>query len=229
MENKFYVYTHKRQDNGEVFYVGKGTGRRAWSSNGRSERWKSIADNFGFDVEIIHENLTQSEAFEIEVYEISKAKEKYELANIAKGGAGGTSAGYKHSDEVKQLISRTQKGRRKSEEHKEKLRIANTGKKLSDETRARMSNVRKKKGTNHLEGIPKTDEHKKKLSDSLLGKKKPQNKSGYVGVYYHSAAKKWAACITINGKAKHLGLFDTPEQASSAYQTEKSRKKMKGE
>jgi len=229
MEKKFYVYAHRRADNGDVFYIGKGTRRRAWSSSGRNSKWKRIADRFGFHVEILHDNLTQADAFSLEVFEISSAKEKYELANITNGGSGGTSAGYRHSKEVKEIISRAQSGRRKSQNHKEKLRIANTGKKLSNETREKMSMVRKEKGTNHLEGIPKTDEHKKKLSDSLLGKKKPQNKSGYVGVYYHSAAGKWAACITRNGKAKHLGLFETPEQASSAYQREKSRSHMKGE
>lgn len=43
------------------------------------------------------------------------------------------------------------------------------------------------------------------------------NTSGYKGVYWHSAAKKWAASITLQSKARHLGLFDDPACAHHAY------------
>ena len=32
MDKQFYVYLHHRADSKEVFYVGKGSGRRAWST-----------------------------------------------------------------------------------------------------------------------------------------------------------------------------------------------------
>lgn len=35
--------------------------------------------------------------------------------------------------------------------------------------------------------------------------------------------KRFAAVISINGKSKHLGIFDTPEAASSAYRNAKAR------
>ncbi len=47
------------------------------------------------------------------------------------------------------------------------------------------------------------------------------NKSGYIGVFWNKVANKWQAQIRIKGKAIHLGLFDTPEEASEAYLTKK--------
>lgn len=43
------------------------------------------------------------------------------------------------------------------------------------------------------------------------------NSSGYKGVYWSKKMQKWAAKICANGKQKHLGLFDTPEEAHAAY------------
>jgi hypothetical protein len=47
--------------------------------------------------------------------------------------------------------------------------------------------------------------------------KNKNNKSGYKGVYWHKATKKWKAQIKVNGKEKYLGLFDNPEDAHKAY------------
>lgn len=43
------------------------------------------------------------------------------------------------------------------------------------------------------------------------------NKSGFKGVRYHNRDKCYYAQITANGVKKHLGTFDTPEQAYDAY------------
>jgi len=43
------------------------------------------------------------------------------------------------------------------------------------------------------------------------------NASGFRGVHWHKQDKKWRARITVNGKAKSLGLFDTAEEAHEAY------------
>lgn len=39
----------------------------------------------------------------------------------------------------------------------------------------------------------------------------------YLGVSYHKAHNNWRATIKINGRYKHLGSFDTPEDARDAY------------
>lgn len=44
----------------------------------------------------------------------------------------------------------------------------------------------------------------------------PRNTSGFKGVSWHKAQKKWAAYIQVNGKPKTLGYFKTPEEASQA-------------
>ena len=40
MKNDYYVYLHKTL-NGEVFYVGKGRLKRAWSKSNRGKNWRS--------------------------------------------------------------------------------------------------------------------------------------------------------------------------------------------
>lgn len=39
------------------------------------------------------------------------------------------------------------------------------------------------------------------------------NKSGATGVYYHKVSGKWAACINVDKKQIHLGVYDTLAQA----------------
>ena len=41
--------------------------------------------------------------------------------------------------------------------------------------------------------------------------------SGYKGVSWEKAKRKWRACVRIDGNRKHLGYHDTPEQAHQAY------------
>jgi hypothetical protein len=43
------------------------------------------------------------------------------------------------------------------------------------------------------------------------------NTSGFKGVGKIKGSSRWAARITIDGKQKHIGMFDTPELASAAY------------
>lgn len=43
------------------------------------------------------------------------------------------------------------------------------------------------------------------------------NSSGFKGVTFNKGVKRWIACIRLNGKNKHLGCFDSPEDAARAY------------
>ena len=55
-------------------------------------------------------------------------------------------------------------------------------------------------------------------SNNLRNKKKKQGTtSKYIGVTWYKSYKKWMAAITVNKKRKHLGLFDTEEEASHAF------------
>ena len=45
------------------------------------------------------------------------------------------------------------------------------------------------------------------------------NKSGVIGVAWNAGRKCWQASIRMNGKQRHLGLFETKEQAKAARKT----------
>ena len=42
-------------------------------------------------------------------------------------------------------------------------------------------------------------------------------RSGLRGVYWHGQARRWVSQISVNGRLRHLGLFDDPEDAARAY------------
>lgn len=63
MRKDFYVYFH-RDSSGQIFYIGKGTGQRAWSRD-RHPAWKKyVAGRLGgeYKVEIYRNGLTEAEA-----------------------------------------------------------------------------------------------------------------------------------------------------------------------
>ena len=49
--------------------------------------------------------------------------------------------------------------------------------------------------------------------------KNKNNKSGYKGVCFDKQLNKYKAYININDKSKHLGYYETAEEASKAYET----------
>lgn len=62
----YYVYLHRRKDTNEVFYVGHGRLNRAYIQHKRSNKWLSVANLNGYNVEFFKSNLTKSEAISIE-------------------------------------------------------------------------------------------------------------------------------------------------------------------
>lgn len=46
---------------------------------------------------------------------------------------------------------------------------------------------------------------------------KSNNKSGYLGVSWHTSAGKWRATIKLNGKSICLGIFDDKHEAYERY------------
>ena len=130
----FYVYAHQRSDTDEIFYVGKGGGKRAWSPHQRSAWWKAIAaKSGGHRVEILAEFEKEDLALEYERCAIAcyRAAE-FPLCNITDGGEG--TSGMVHTEAAKAKISAA--GHRPcSPETREKIRAAN--KKLSPSPEAR--------------------------------------------------------------------------------------------
>lgn len=94
----FYVYAHKDCKKDEVFYIGKGCGRRAWENSGRNPTWHEKVNSLNDDwkVEILKEKLTENEAIDLERNLIAKY-----------GGAGclgGTLTNWFPSDHLEILI-----------------------------------------------------------------------------------------------------------------------------
>lgn len=106
----FYVYIHKKLS-GQVFYVGKGTGNRAYSSYNRNPHWRAVVAKHGFTVEIVSNGLQEWYAFELEKDLIAYYGLKSEggsLTNISFGGGG--NGDYIFTDEDKKLISEATSG-----------------------------------------------------------------------------------------------------------------------
>ena len=109
-----YTYVHISKESGKIFYVGKGSGNRAYFSSCRSKEWKKIAES-GHSVEIMCFWETNEEALEHEKLLISCGKKlNWPLVNKTAGGQGvvGLKAflGKKHSDETKLKISQIKTG-----------------------------------------------------------------------------------------------------------------------
>lgn len=82
----YYVYVHIRLDNDEIFYVGKGSNNRAFSTLNRNKYWLNIVNKCGYRVEILERNLSESDAF---VKEMQLIKSLDPVTNMTAGGDGG--------------------------------------------------------------------------------------------------------------------------------------------
>ena len=109
-EKIFYVYLHAKPD-GQVFYVGKGCGRRAYSANQRNQRWKKVAAD-GYVVSIVASGISEVQAYELETALIAYL---YRFGNLVNIRAGGGPLGQHY------LF----KGRKISAEHRKKLAEVN--------------------------------------------------------------------------------------------------------
>lgn len=110
---EFYVYVHKKKTDGEVFYVGKGKGFRAWVTTYRSSFWTSVFEKHGRDVEIVVDNLSEEEALNLERELISFYGRRDTgtgvLVNLCDGGKGSSGAvrTQEYKDNVSKRISGT--------------------------------------------------------------------------------------------------------------------------
>jgi hypothetical protein len=111
---KYYVYTHRKADTREIFYVGEGQDDRAWRYGRSSPVWRNIVKKHGYFVEIIDyfENEIDALIFEnhlILLYGRRNIKTG-PLVNLTDGGLG--KLGYVTSDKTKELMSSHRKGKK---------------------------------------------------------------------------------------------------------------------
>ena len=135
---KHYVYVHTNPQTNDVFYVGIGTGNRAYNKwAGRNKFWDNYVAKHGFNVEIIQDNLTRKQSEKIEIKLIAELGRRQIdeggiLVNRSSGGDGST--GYTHTEEFKRKLSEQRKGVKKkphSNETKQKLSKALTGREVT--------------------------------------------------------------------------------------------------
>lgn len=175
----FYVYRHQTVDNGRIFYVGKGSGKRAFSRADRNIHWKRIVNKSDFSVDFICKNVDEELAFLVEKEAISLYKKlNVKLCNMTAGGDGGGSC--KPSMETRKKISNSLKGIKKPDGFGIKLSQSLTGKKATEETRLKLSisHLGVSSGAKHgMYGKTHTKEAREKISASKLGVKRSVNVS----------------------------------------------------
>ena len=162
----FYIYQHRKADTNEIFYVGKGKGRRFKQIFGRNDYWHRVVNKHGFTSEIIKNDLDEELALcaEIECIDVYKRR-GIKLVNATDGGEG--SSGYKHT-----------------EQHKEKLKgnffgesswgLNFKGKKHTKESKEKMSYARI--GNKNKAGTTLSAESKEKISKAMKGKIVPSKR-----------------------------------------------------
>ena len=105
----FYTYAHYTP-NKNLFYIGKGNGRRAYIFHKRNNHWNNTVKKYGKpEVQILAHWNTEAEAFDHEKLLISCFKDMgHALCNMSEGGEG--ASGPKHSEEFKQKIRKLHTG-----------------------------------------------------------------------------------------------------------------------
>jgi hypothetical protein len=181
---KFYTYIHRTADDGRIFYVGKGSGRRAWNFTQRTQKWKDISLAHGVNVEICAYWQHEEDCLSHERLLISCMNDlKISLCNLSIGGTTGPT-GYKYTEAQRLACSLRALGRKHSEEARRKMSLAQKGRignVWTDEQRVAASLARKGKPgrIKSPEEIAKLSanngsyrqEVKDKIAKSLIGRK----------------------------------------------------------
>ena len=99
------IYRHLKP-NGEVFYIGIGSVTRAYTKQGRNSYWRNIVNKYGYEVQILKEDLSWEEACELECILIEYYGRRDlgtgTLVNMTDGGEG--TLGYELTDEHKEIL-----------------------------------------------------------------------------------------------------------------------------
>jgi hypothetical protein len=163
-----YVYGHYRKDTKELFYVGKGTGKRAWSERHRNRYWKNVVNKHGFNVKILHDNLTDEEAFNKEKELIAEVGLE-NLTNMLDGGQGLSSEAAKerarqNSKNPEWIRKHKEEGRRKSQDEEFRRKNVELGRRLAQDP----DWLRERTETNRR--IAKDPEYRRKVSEGVRRK-----------------------------------------------------------
>jgi hypothetical protein len=135
----YFVYLHIKASNNQPFYIGKGKGNRYKDSYKRSKYWFNVVNKHGFIPLILHDNLSDEKAIELEKYYISKFGRKDlglgPLVNMTDGGDG--SSNKVITDEFRKKCSDRMNGNKinLNRKHSDDVNIKK-GKKLGENNKA---------------------------------------------------------------------------------------------
>ena len=133
-DKTFFVYLHRRDDTGDVFYVGKGTRTskkkyiRANTAYRRNIYWKRIVAKTNYTVELVADFFQEEDAFRLEQQLIAQHKRQCNggtLCNLTEGGEG--HAGLRPSPETRRKMSEKAKGKARTEAQKLAVSLAQKG------------------------------------------------------------------------------------------------------
>lgn len=164
---EYYVYIHYLVDSKEIFYVGKGTGKRAWSKSSRSLEWKEKTKN-AYNVLIVKTFSSEEEAFQEEIRLINffKNEPNFKLVNKQPGGKGGNNWNYLSNEQkAKEIERRKQWWADRTKEEMEKI-----SRERSLRVRGKNNPQYGKPGFNTGRKFPAS--HKEKISNGLKNYKR---------------------------------------------------------
>lgn len=187
-----YVYVSFRS-NGSPFYVGKGSGRRAFEHKHHGEHYRAIVARSGGDVPVVvvREELTETEAYELEetlIRTIGIERDGGLLINQGYGGRGGPH-GVKRSVEWRKTRSERAKEMWQSPISRLKravsLNVTNTrpevrqrrsesAQEIAARPDVKQSRSKKLMGNKRTLGYKHTDDARQKMSIAARGRPKTQ-------------------------------------------------------
>jgi hypothetical protein len=152
---RFYTYLHRRNDTGEVFYIGKGRGDRATSKSRRNKHWNHIVDKHGRTAEIVAPWPTEAEALDHEKFLIACFRGMgIPLVNLTDGGDG--LCGHVPSQETRAKRSASHMGKRVPDAVR---------KKMSEAKRAQWADpVARKNMVSAMQSCRENSEYRAKIS-----------------------------------------------------------------
>lgn len=179
----YYIYAYLREKDNRPYYIGKGSGNRAFSKNHNVS-----VPNDRNQIVFWHQNLEENEAFNLEMFYINMFGRKDigtgVLYNRTDGGEG--PSGLQHSDEYKERLRQQalnnsgnfgggdnpRLGVTLSEETKQKISKANKGRKppqsAIDASKARKG-IKNEKNSKHLNRLWQDPKYAKHMSDVHKG------------------------------------------------------------
>ena len=180
MENNYYVYGYVRLDTNTYFYIGKGKDNRYLRLDNRKQHFKNIFNKVDCVVEILYDNLTENEAFQLEVdtiYDlvfnegysidikgIKKNSNGCHLVNCTWGGEGTSGLSIKQSQET--IANRVAKNTGKKRNAIQKQHLSEGRKTYLDNNEGEKERLRTLRV-----GCVTSEETKRKLSEQKKGKK----------------------------------------------------------